>query len=545
MIKNKFPEQGTVLILITIVIIILVGLVGSHLTLGIFQTRSSLKAAQREQCYAILDAAVARSFYELNRQDKGASFPIGSASNPIKFGQGCYYVTSQDLTGGNRLLQAYAAIGSQDSSNPYNSAIFKLNKVVLANATPIILPESDPKGAIEINGDPDKMKKFKIPGVNKGAADADDTDGGMSAKISGFDSSGKGNNLLGIAIDASEPVFNKFIAEILKNSKVDWSGIIDGDPMKTYTGKKDPVVVSIDRVDSSRYDYDFFSSFAEAVADKVQTMIPGADIHEGRTKIDADITWGTKDAPVTVYFDNTLTIEKGANVTGYGTLIVDKNVDIHDATFNWYGTIILTGGTMSDTKPKDAKLRNHKGDMYVEGLIILLGTGKGKARLEIHNDESASDLAKAKGKVVPNPEPDTTIKGAIISFSGKEDKPDKSEIRIKHGDTLIDGLISVSGDKTKVDLKAHKGHHTWKGLDRNSSILIDGAVIMAVPEDPAIKDGKSKADIKIHGYTQITWNSDKFYTAVDLLNNLVKNFLPEEQPVYRYVPGQWAQTVKN
>ncbi len=213
----------------------------------------------------------------------------------------------------------------------------------------------------------------------------------------------------------------------------------------------------------------------------------------GDTLVPDGTVWGTQENPqITVIDAKKLKIDGGAQVTGYGTLIVYGNLDIHHGSLDFTGNIIIMGES-PDGKTKEAKLQNHHGTLNIDGTVILLGNGKGKAKLHIHNTNKVDDGG-------------TNITGAVLLFSGSGNQKDKAEFKAKHGNLNVDGLVAIIGDKVKVDL--HPENKKKKGTQ---SINIQGGLIVAVPDDG---NGNQKADVKLHGNVTVQYDSVKVANAL-------------------------------
>ncbi len=70
------------------------------------------------------------------------------------------------------------------------------------------------------------------------------------------------------------------------------------------------------------------------------TVVETPDYVYDRYRPDTDVTFGSPAAPVVVYIEDELRVE--ANMTGYGILIVNEELEVDDPGFlNWYGIVIF------------------------------------------------------------------------------------------------------------------------------------------------------------------------------------------------------------
>jgi hypothetical protein len=125
--------------------------------------------------------------------------------------------------------------------------------------------------------------------------------------------------------------------------------------------------------------------------------------------------------------------------------------------------------------------------------------------MDLHNDNGKNDGY-------------TKIKGSILAMGGTG-KKSKAEFKVHHGDLDIEGFITLSGTKTKLDIFQQAPHFG------NADIRIDGGICLLVPE--AEKNKNEKAEINLHargggeGDFVIQYNSDIVKAAVKRLGKLL------------------------
>ncbi len=92
-------------------------------------------------------------------------------------------------------------------------------------------------------------------------------------------------------------------------------------------------------------------------------------------------------------------------------------------------------------------------------------------------------------------------------------------MKVHHGDLNIEGLITMSGTKTKLDIHQHAPKNG------ENDIRIEGGICLLVPD--AGKKKKEKAEIKLHargggeGDFVIQYNSEIVKAAVKRLSQKV------------------------
>jgi hypothetical protein len=240
----------------------------------------------------------------------------------------------------------------------------------------------------------------------------------------------------------------------------------------------------------------YWQDKAELIAEAIANLTPDRVISKNDRVITTTQTWGTPLYPeITVVDAQRLTIQSGATVQGAGVLVVNGDISIKQLSgLKWEGTVIVTGGT--GAKANDAFIRNERGSLEVTGTTVILGTGASKAKIQINDPTNQEDAS-------------TKFDGAVLVYAGKEDdKADKAEFKINHGGVEMDGLLALIGDKVKLEIHKEKS---------DKQFVMDGAVILAVPDD----EKKTQANLKLSGYTSITYNSQKVKDAIAGLMNFL------------------------
>jgi hypothetical protein len=434
------------------------------------------------------------------------------ASGGIKMGDIEIRIT--DLEGENPVIEATGIV-------PFGSdSITRTIRVGLQYNYPIPAPEN----AISFYGSPTKHAKVKIF----------DHEGGVKGNIliSGIDHAvdSPGPDRLAFAIedpDQLAAMIESLGKELDKGGSL--TGTIVGDPIETweYGSEGKSFEASIGLADPSvSIDCETMETYIQQLAADAHAMTPTQTINlEGKEAGDAFIDpdgdgyvnlGGTED-DVVLITGGKLKLEGDLTIEGTGTLIFDggkmemKSV----SSFNWIGDIYILG---NDSKG-DAEFKIKKGMYDITGDIYLIGEGDGKAKIEFNNDDTEENNSY------------THLLGSVLAAGGTGDSS-KAEFKVKNGDVNIEGMITLYGNKTKLDLhQKHKSggkHGDWQEND-DSDIRIVGGISLIVPD--ASKEGTSqKAEIKIHdhkvkgdevpdweGSIEILYDSDVVSAAVKRL----------------------------
>ncbi len=248
-------------------------------------------------------------------------------------------------------------------------------------------------------------------------------------------------------------------------------------------------------------------------------LIEGKEAGDALIDPDGDkyVNLGGNENDVVLITGGKLKLEGDLTIEGTGTLIFDggkmemKSVD----SFIWDGDIYILG---SDSKG-DAEFKIKKGAYDITGDIYLIGEGDGKAKIEFNNDDTEENNSY------------THLTGSVLAAGGSGEKS-KAEFKVKNGDVDIEGMITLYGNKTKLELRQkHKSggkSGEWQEND-DSDIRIVGGISLMVP-DASKESTKQKAEIKIHdhkvkgeevpdweGSIEILYNSDIVGAAVKRL----------------------------
>jgi len=435
------------------------------------------------------------------------------ASGGIKMGDIEIRIT--DPGGENPVIEASGSVvfGSQ--------TITRTVRVGLQYNYPIPAPEN----AINFFGSPSKHAKLKIF----------DHEGSVKGNIliSGIDHAvdSPGPNRLGLGFEDSNTL-NQIITNLGKRLDKQYGGdlkdVFEGDPINTYEYEEGKSFdASIGLVNPGDYiDCETMETYIQQLVADAHAMTPTQTItiegkEAGDAFIDPDgdgyVNLGGTEDDVVLITGGKLKLEGDLTIEGTGTLIFDggkmemKSV----SSFNWIGDIYILG---NDSKG-DAEFKIKKGMYDITGDIYLIGEGDGKAKIEFNNDDTEENNSY------------THLAGSVLVAGGSGDKS-KAEFKVKNGDVDIKGMITLYGNKTKLDLhqKHQKGgnHGDWQE-NNDSDIRIVGGISVMVPD--ASKEGtKQKAEIKIHdhkvkddevpdweGSIEILYDSDVVSAAVKRL----------------------------
>jgi len=478
---NRNSEKGTIIVFALFVVMLLAGMSSAFLMLTTSQSQATQSQADDIQTLFIAKAGIGLAMNELN----GGGDGVVSGT----FAGGTYQTTVTPI-GSDFMVTANSYCG-------YNKRGIE---VVLSKVPTVPLPSINAEASVGIFGDPSKMK-LSIPGNRQGGED-ESLD--RYVKIDGHDTSGNDEDILGFGIqgaDAYKQLMDK-IAQQIADGKLPAS-VFDGDPLVEYIigdkkKKTTTITTSVGMVPTPSLDADWWQSKAESIADGVAALAPTLTINTDDAKITGTVYWGSSSSDVTVVNAQRLEVIGGGAIHGTGTLIINGDISIkQNGVFDWDGPVIVTGGTTGTPKGNDAILNNQRGSVDINGMLLILGTGKSKAEVKINDPLNNEDAS-------------TKFNGAVMILSGQEDKPDKATFKVNHGGVEMDGILMLIGDKVKLEI--HK-QNNMKQFD------MDGSVILAVPPDAK----KTQASLKIGGYTTITYNSQKTSDAIDSLMSFLEN----------------------
>lgn len=517
--QNKKGEQGFVLIVGLVISTFLLLLAVPFMFKVSVERSLGKKSLNTLSALSLAEAGIERAIWAMNEQKvstwsgdndlRTMTISDIETSDGIKMGD--IEISITDLEGKNPVIEASGSVvfGSQ--------TITRTVRVALQYNYPIPAPEN----AINFYGSPTKHAKVKI-------FDHESNPKGR-IHISGVDIAG-GPDRLAFAIedpDQLAAMIESLGKELDKGGSL--NGTIVGDPMETweYGSEGKSFDASIGLADPSvSIDMDTMEAYIQQLAADAHAMTPTQTIFiEGKEAGDAFIDpdgdghvnlGGTED-DVVLLTGGKLKLDGDLTIEGTGTLIIDGGkMEVKSvSSFNWIGDIYILG---NDSKG-DAELKIKQGMFNITGDIYLIGEDDGKAKIEFNNDDTEENNSYTK------------LTGSILAAGGSGDKS-KAEFKVKNGDVDIEGMITLYGNKTKLDLhQKHKSggkHGDWQNND-DSDIRIVGGISLMVPD--ASKEGTTqKAEIKIHdhkvkgdevsqweGMIEILYDSDVVSAAVKRL----------------------------
>jgi hypothetical protein len=501
-VKMRNEEKGFVLIVGAIIMSLFLLLAVPFLTQMSMEYRLSEKSSQSIVALSLAEAGIERAIWEINKGDvsswsgdddlralvlSGFKTSNGTVIGDIK-------INIADPEGDNPVLEATGTVplGSRN--------VEKTIRVELERENRIPAPEN----ALNIYGSPSKHAKVKI-------LEHDKKNEGEIV-ISGYDAGG-GPNKLALGVEDADTL-DDIIDELGKHLKKggDLEDTLVGNPVNTYTDKKgNTFTVSVGQVDTKGFDADLMEEYAQILADNARSLTPTQTFdlggkEKGDAILDPDgdgyVQLGSWEDDVIYMTNGKLKLEKGLVIEGTGTLVIDGGkIDLKHATFNWDGDIYILG----NEKKGDAQFKVRHASVEIKGDIFLLGSNNGKVKLDFHNDDGKNDGY-------------TKIVGSIMVMGGTG-KKSKAEMKVHHGDLDIEGLITMSGTKTKLDIHQHAPKNG------ENDIRIEGGICLLVPE--AEKKKTEKAEIKLHargggeGDFVIQYNSEIVKAAVKRLSQKV------------------------
>ncbi len=503
----KRGERGSALVLSFVIVVVLAAAAAALVSLTVVESQARSASLEGEQAVEDADAAVALKLLELNDAD--------DATARTYEGAGRVSTIALEKRGAMLLGKARGEIGRESRDV----------EVVFGRRFALPFPGAGGGGALAIYGDPDKAK-LKIAGVDKDLGD----DGSAGVVVSdGHDAAGLRPGIPGLAVegDAFDRIMSGLAKKMLDEKKAKIPGtVFDGEPVvdvNVYDKKgkyEGTITTSAVEVDGGQLDYPRVESLADSIIASLRSnVMPGATVIDTGSKgidIKGGLTiWGTPFAPrVTVVTGKDLRVDGGAVVRGSGILVVTGNLNLHHATLEFDGPVIVFGD--KDKKSDDPKLHLHHGTMTINGPLLLLGDDSSKtAKLHLHNDDKTNDgLA--------------TINGPVLAIA-QGDKKTKAELKAHHGDVEINGVVMLAGDRAKLDV----------GKDKRDTFRVDGGVVVAVP--PHTKD-KTKADIRLDNGTAIRYDSVEVERSIRALNGLAGQIgAPEDLFTEGYRVMSWRE----
>ncbi len=490
--KNKHEERGFVLVVGVIITTFLLLLAIPFMFKITTERRLSDKSLQTLSAISLAEAGIERAIWEMNQGDLSAwsgdedlrTLAINGFQSSAGSAIGDIQVNVIDPEGDTPVIEATGTV-------PFGSdTITRTIRVGLQYNYPIPAPEN----ALNLYGSPTKHAKVKI-------FDHETTPVG-NINISGFDNAG-GPDRLAFAIedpDQLAAMIESLGKELDKGGTLE--GVITGDPMETWEygveGKSFDASIGLADPDVE-FDCEAMEAYIQQLAADAYALTPTQTIdlsgieskEAGDAFIDPDgdgyVNLGGTEDDVVLITGGKLKLEGALTIEGKGTLIFDggkmemKSV----ASFDWDGDIYILG---NDSKG-DAEFKIKKGMYDITGDIYLIGEGNGKAKIEFNNDDTEENNSY------------THLTGSVLAAGGSGEKS-KAEFKVKNGDVDIEGMITLYGNKTKLDLhQKHKsGGKTGDWLNNDDSdIRIIGGISLMVP-DASTAETKQKAEIKIHDH---------------------------------------------
>jgi hypothetical protein len=496
--KKRHKEQGVVLITAVIMMAFLLLLVIPFLSQLSNDNRSSRNFVSSSVALSLAEAGIERSIWEFNRGDilswsgdedfRALTLSDFQTSNGTVMGN--IEISITDPEGDNPVIEATGSVthGSQTLS--------KIVRVELEYDYPVPAPEN----AINIYGSPSKHAKVKILEHDKKHEG--------EIVISGFDA-GSGANRLALGVQDADTL-DDIIDELGKHLKKggDLEDTLIGNPVNTFTDKTgNTFTASVGQVDTEEFDADLMEEYSQILANNARSLTPtqtfdfgGKEKDDGILDPDGDgyVRLGGQEDDVIYMTNGTLKLDRSLVIEGTGTLVIDGGkLDLKHATFDWDGDIYILG----DENKGDAQFKVRHASVDITGDIFLLGSDNGKVKMDLHNDDGKNDGY-------------TKIRGSILAMGGTG-KKSNAEFKVHHGDLDLEGFITMSGTKTKLDISQQAPHFG------KSDIRIEGGICLLVPE--AENEKNEKAEIKLHargggeGDFVIQYNSDIVKAAVKRL----------------------------
>lgn len=560
-------------------------------------TTSSQKQAGRDEVRA-------QAMYHAQSALNQALLELNNGIDYDNYGQGViykqlsnnssYYTNYYTDAMGTPTLSATAVIDVGGGNQIQRTIEAKLNK------TPgLDLPGYDKQvAAFGINGDYAKGKikfgKFLLGDEDDDDSDEDDDDDideneTETLLISGFDASGQGKNVSGINIEDPD-IYEKTMESIGKAISKGYikPEMITGDPLVEYTTKKKKKDTTF-KVSSTNFKKPLLSSeYFDKLIDDLATsltenIIPNAStvITGNNLKIDKDLTLGQDENSITYVIADEIKVE--AKISGQGTLVVHGDIKIEPTgSLDWKGNIVVLPelkpkdvqkkdlvfngtfthitkakkgdsytvthnvssselGKIPANSSKDTRIKNHGGNIGVDGNFIMLATSGGKeVALDIKpknidgsekagDDDVDDDDEYDKERVYPT----TTVNGSLLLLSNSE-KKGKARFRHQGGLVNINGIMSVVGRKAVLNISPRKK------AQANSEFKVYGNVTIALPTIDANK--KDKLKVKIKGNTNLIYHSLNVENAIKEMLKFSK-MLGDDSPLStEYTILSWRET---
>ena len=485
---------------------------------------------------SLAEAGIERAVWEINEGD----ISTWSRDEDLRTME----ISDFQASGGNVIGDIQISVTDPGGDNPVlvatgtftdsSQTVARTIRVALQYICPIPAPEN----AINILGSLSTKADFKLF----------DHNGNIQGEIfiSGLDHAeedpGLGRLALGVEdADTLDDIIDELGKQ--KDKRNDLQGTIVGDSTKTweYGTEGKSFEASIGLVNSDEYiDCETMETYVQQLADDARAMTPTQTFDlDGKEKddtiLDPDgdgyVYLGGSEDDVIYLTDGQLKLKQELTITGKGTLILDGGkIELKSVySFNWEGDIYILG----DESKGNAIFKVKKGVCNIIGDIYLLGSNNGKAKLAFHNEDTEENDSYTK------------IVGSILASGGSGDNS-KAEMRVHHGDVVIEGMISLIGNKTKLDLhqkhKIHGKEGAWLEND-DSDIEIKGGISLMVP-DASKESTDQKAEIKIHAHEETL---DEYWEGMieirydsDIVRAATKRFAKKLGLVGRFRVVSWS-----
>ena len=507
MVKRKHEEQGFILVLGMIISSFLLLLVVPFMFKVSTERTLTNISLHALSALSLAEAGIERAIWEMN----GGDISTWSGDEDLRTME----ISDFQASGGNVIGDIQISVTDPGGDNPVlvatgtftdsSQTVARTIRVALQYICPIPAPEN----AINILGSLSTKADFKLF----------DHNGNIKGEIliSGLDHAeedpGPGRLALGVEdSDLLDQIIENLAERLDDYGAGELEGIFEGNPTKEVIYQESPseksFSASIGLVDPGDFiDCETMETYIQILADnaRAMTVTQTFDLSGDKddTILDPDgdglvYLGGTRES--VVYLTNgKLKLEQDLTIEGKGTLILDgggmemKSV----SSFNWDGDIYILG----DVNKGDAEFKCKKGNFTINGDIYVLGSDNGKGKVEFNNDLDENVAL-------------TKINGSILA-SGGAGGDSKVELIIKNGDLEIQGMISLIGTKTKLEIrqKHHKEGKGGKWLENDDSdLLIQGGISIMVPK---ADKGTGYAEIKIHDHK--TSGDDEWEGSINIL----------------------------
>lgn len=423
---RRNPEQGSVLLVVMIMLVLIAGLVAAAVARSVADSKAVFENENYWSAFYLAEAGLNVSQWE-----------IGEGIDPDKDGVG--NVAASAKTG------EYDVIATEVLTNVWlikSSGRFAGNTVTLQEKIRVETAPAVPDGAIATIGDTDELEMLY----------SGDTD----LILDGGDDSP--------AMAIADGDFYDEMVDQLDH------GDVDPDKL-TGLGKTglDSIIFTTDAKASFET---FYDDLHGDISDKIDTLGKKRDVSDK-----SNVKIGKIDAPVEKQYKKDQLFKDGQTVTAYGTgifhnkFVIEKGADV-----TWNGDLIV----FSDDST-DANLEVD-GDLVVNGnLIVISGDGR-----------NSKFLVKSEGEVVVN--------GALTCLTDYQTYDTKLEFYVENKLT-VNGLLTVVASTHQFELK------------KPSTTYVEGMMQIGMPHGT---NGK-KTTLKIEDDLEVVRDVDKLKAAMDIL----------------------------